>query len=134
MYRMREGQSLTSATISHEVQMGCKRNDAHLNSAGVPVKLLFLTRSSKKFVEESVSLKTFKFFPTNLIQRFPHIFHRCPHPSKEQQLSKTISISPDNDVSPLRRYISDVVICLFISLTSMKTGNRYINICIYLYN
>ena len=117
----------------------CTSEYMSIVSAGVPVKLLFLTRSSKKFVEESVSLKTFNFFSNKLsldLEISTFFFIAVFILQKSDSSVKTISISPDNGLSLLRRYISDVVICLFISLTSMKTGNRYmyINISIYLHN
>ena len=45
-------------------------------SAGVPVILLFLTRSSKEFEEKSGSSKTFGFSQTNyrLTKGFPYVF------------------------------------------------------------
>ena len=61
-------------------------------SAGVPVILLFLTRSSRSSRRKVAVQRPLDFSQTNyhLSEGFPHVFHRLFHPFREQQLGKNI--------------------------------------------
>ena len=89
------------------VQMSRFRSDAYTStiSAGVPVILLFLTKSSMEFEEETGTWKPLDFSQTNcpLDQGVPYRLFILP---KGNSSVKVISISADNDAfSPLRWYI-----------------------------
>ena len=92
-------------------------------SAEVPVILLFLARSSKKFEKRSCSSKTWIFLKQSITwpRDFLIFFISYFILSENNNSVKTISISGDNDLSPLGNVFSHVVICLFNTLTSIKT-------------
>ena len=64
-------------------------------SAGVPVILLFLTRSSKEFEEKSGSSKTFVFSQTNyhLTKGFPYVFIAYLNPKSNSSVKQFPSLS-----------------------------------------
>ena len=74
---------------------------------GIPVILLSLTRCSKEFEKKGCSSKTFGFFSNKLLlEREISAFFIAYFVLSESNSSvRIISISVDNDFSPLRRYI-----------------------------
>ena len=89
--------------------------------------LLILTISSSEFEKKSSGSKTFGFFSNKLFLDLMFFMAYLILSKSNSSVKTMISISADNDFSPLRRYISNIVICLFNTLTSMKTGCKNIN-------
>ena len=94
-------------------------------SAGVPGIFLFSTRSSTEFVEKMAAQTPLNFsgkLSLGLGISFSIVYFIL---TKGNCSVKIIFISADDNFSPLKRHISDIAICLFNTLTSIKKG------CIY---
>ena len=97
-------------------------------SGGVPVILLFLTKSSKEFEEKSGSSKTFGFSQTNyhLTKGFPYVFIAYLNPKSNSSVKQFPSLLTTTSLF-WGGIFSDVVICLFNTLARMKTGCTDLN-------
>ena len=102
--------SVTMSDTSWSVKERCTTDDVSTVSAGVLVILLFLTRSFRECEKENCSSKTFGFFSNKLSLELgisSCFFSFIAYLILSVSISsvKIISISADNDFSPLSKYI-----------------------------